>query len=127
MPRLSWIPAVAAPLVALLLGACQIGEKRTASDRCSDVAAAFCHRAFECFSAEERAPLMVTDTEDGCVTQTELMSKCATVTDATFCSGGQTYSPAQHEACIDQLESATCDQIRSKEGTTACFQVCPAT
>src|SRR5690242_18059359 len=126
MPRLSCASAAVCVAVLLLLGACQIGEKRTASDRCSDVAAAFCRRAFECLSADERQPLMLPDTEDACVTQTELASKCSSVTDATFCTGGQSYHPAQHEACIDQLESATCDQIRSKEGTTACFQVCTA-
>jgi hypothetical protein len=106
--------------------ACGGGGGSAGSDFCQSWAAAFCHKIYQCPTADPN-PLAGTS-EANCTAgwrQTCTSKPPAGETFDVNCSAGQSINQAAKTSCLNSLASATCDQFNDPTYTDACDQVCP--
>lgn len=79
---------------------------------CSELAVAMCAKAFECYSAEERAAIGIAASEAGCVAALEAELECAVQTVDTPCDEGKSYRSDQAAQCVSEYHALSCEAFR---------------
>ena len=115
-------------LIALVAGGIGCGE---ASPReiCEDTIESFCGQIFACFTDAERSAVGFSS-EAACITRFVDESGCANLDVSNVCEGNESYDSDQAMACIDQIDAASCSQVREALGDdegTESFPACDET
>src|SRR5688572_32977657 len=78
---------------------------------CDALAASWCGRYYECYSAEQIAaaglPVMATD----CALEIELRLRCGELSEQTVCGAGRSFDQAAAADCKAELGDRVCSQL----------------
>ena len=79
---------------------------------CKQEADTYCERIYECYTTLEVAAAGLPLSEQDCRSQRYEELDCDALTTANACANDGRFSTTQERACIDQIQKASCSDIR---------------
>jgi hypothetical protein len=94
---------------------------------CNSMADAECEKVYECLSSDELAIFGLPATVAACKSEYRSDLGCdAWESESDICSGNKTFHREELNRCLDQVDRASCSQVRSDttDYAPACERVC---
>lgn len=97
---------------------------------CNEMARLECQKIYACANETLRTLAMLPKTEPECVMQLQQTMNCPSATANRVCSVADSYTLKQGNTCIDQVNAASCDDVRNyntavEKYVPACGQCVP--
>ena len=80
---------------------------------CNQMAQLECQKIYACANETLRDLAMLPKTEQECVSQLQQSMNCAGATANRVCSIADTYTLKQGNTCVDQVNNASCEDVRN--------------
>jgi len=114
-------------LMGPVIGTSGCEAERTTEQACRDGVALLCGRRHRCLDQGQLATRGWPPTEAACIEAEERARGCPGATAATYCGAGAVYRGEYVEACLAELEEASCGQLDAPDlGAPACGEICGA-